>query len=88
MIEITSVENLKKGDIILIDAGDKLQIVTVEKIDDGLIIPVEWGGMDYCAESPDEIIRLGTKKETPTIVIRAKKIYLGLSQFWENKFQK
>ncbi len=88
MIEIISIEKVKKGDTLLLDVSDRAELITVEKTDSGLIIPVEWGGMDYSPENPDEIIRIGTKKNRPTIIVLAKNISLGLSKFWEDKWQK
>lgn len=88
MIEIIDIEEVKNGDILLIDLGDKKQIITVEKCEHGLIVPVECGGLDFAPEDPGEIIRIGSKKEKPTIVVLSKSISLGLSSFWEDKFQK
>jgi hypothetical protein len=71
-MEIVSIEDLKKGDIILTDGfnDNELFVLTVSKItEDGLIIPKELGGMDYCPEDPEQIVRLGRSKTKLKFII-------------------
>jgi molybdopterin-guanine dinucleotide biosynthesis protein len=89
MIEIIEVNQLKPGDIILIEGFNESEfnLVTVEDIsEDGLIVPEEMGGMDYCPEDSDQIVRLGNKNEAPILHILTQGIHLGLSKEWYEKF--
>lgn len=64
-MEIVSIEDLKRGDVILTEGfnDNELFVLTVQKItEDGLIIPKELNGMDYCPEDPEQIVRLGRSK--------------------------
>lgn len=68
MIEIVQTYELNPGDIILIEGikGNETRVVTVESItEDGLIIPIEMGGVGVSPEEPEQIIRLGTKDHCP-----------------------
>lgn len=87
-MEITNIENLKNGDIILIEAGAGINVVTVETVDSGLIIPVEFGGKDILPEDPEQIVRLGTIEEKPTLIVMSQDISLGLSESWIKNFFK
>lgn len=71
MIEIVRIEDLRKGDIILIEGiGEgEVNVVTIHKVDakNFLIIPKEMSGLDYAPEDPDNIVRIGTKERKPKI---------------------
>lgn len=74
-MEVVSIEDLEAGDVILI-AGmeeNEICIVTVEKVllDEYLIIPEEFGGMDYSPEQPEKITRLATKQSECLLSILA-----------------
>jgi len=91
-MDIVPIEELKKGDIILVEGityANQVCAVTVDRTTkDGLIIPLEMGGLDYAPEDPEQIVRLGTKKEEPVITLIAQKMHLALSKEWEKKIYK
>jgi hypothetical protein len=64
MIEIIGIEDLNKGDQILIDGDQKIDIQTIKEVlDDGLLITHESDPMDICLEDPDQVVRVGTLEE-------------------------
>lgn len=89
MIETIEIDDVKKGDILLLDLEEKMEIITVKRVNARLItiVPEEWGGLDYVPEYPEEIIRLGSESDRPKIIVMAKKITLGLNDYWIDKFQ-
>lgn len=88
MIEITSVDQLKEGDTILIDGmkDSEVIIVEVESIDGNLIIPKGLGGLDYCPEDPECIVRIGRNAEEPTITPISQKLHFKLTKEWQQIF--
>lgn len=88
MIEITSVDQLKEGDTILIEGMEdsEVLVVEVESIDGNLIIPKGLGGLDYCPEDPESIIRIGRKKEEPTVTPISQKLHFKLTKEWQQIF--
>lgn len=78
MIEIISIEELKKGDIILCPGfdDDTLFMLTVKRITkDNLIIPTELGGMDYAPEDSNQIVRIGKDKIKPLIKYKTSEVF-------------
>lgn len=85
-MEIVSVEKIKKGDVVIIpDFEDNtFRVVSVEKnLNDGTLLIM---GFDYHPEDPEQIVRIGTKKEHPTLLISSNSIALGLNEFWQKQF--
>jgi DNA helicase HerA-like ATPase len=86
MLEVVSIGNIVKGDIILIEGMEEngINIVTVEEVTyDGLIIPAELGGLDYTPPDDGEIVRIGSIGNAPTISILAPgmDLYLNTSAY-------
>ncbi|MEK6829065.1 MAG: hypothetical protein AABY15_02980 [Nanoarchaeota archaeon] len=91
MIEVVSIDDLKRGDIILLEGtrDGEVCIATVDKKPkDGLIIPREFGGLDYAPEDPDAIVRIGTSKDVPRITLMASKMNLSYTREWEKILEK
>jgi hypothetical protein len=85
MIEIVNINQIHKGDIILISGTNENStiIITVKKItNNGLIIPKEMNGLDICPEYMDNIVRIGTSKEQPWLTLLSESVILTLSHKW------
>jgi hypothetical protein len=90
MIEIIDITEVESGDLILIEGfeyDNQICIVTVDKVDGGLIVPLEMGGLDYSPENPDAIIRIGNSKTTPVLTPLAQNMHIAFSKAWQEKLK-
>ena len=87
MIEIVKLEGLDPGDIILIDRDGAIEPVTVKEItEDNLIIPVEYGGLDYAPEDPGNIVKIGEDKVR--LILKSKSLDLQIGGHWDKILSK
>ncbi len=89
MIEVVAVEDLRPGDIVILEwhEENQLAIIEIERIDGGLILSPALGNLDYSPENPDQIIRIGTADKQPMMIPLTEKMAFAFNDFWQKRIQ-
>ena len=91
MIEIININEVQPGDILLIEGveyDNQVLIVTVGSVtEDNLILFSEMGGLDYCPEDMDAIVRIGNKDKVPVLTPLSQAIHIALPTIWADRFK-
>lgn len=83
MVQVVRIEDLKHGDIIIIEGiNDMVSIVTVDEVFYDRITIKEFGGMDFYPPDEDSVVRIGRLHDEPFVALYSERLIVSLTEAW------